>query len=187
MNMKEKQKIESREKILKAASRLFREKGFQATGVDELMEKAGLTAGAFYAHFESKQELLDESLRFCLDKNRSLLLNGLENAKGKEFVSGLLQNYVSSLHRDNPKAGCPLPALGPELYRSSKESSKVISEYLETWIEMVSSHLSGDQSQKREEAIRLFSQAIGGILLSRLVHTEKLSDEILAAARKVQK
>jgi len=184
MNLKEKQKLESREKILKAASRLFREKGFQATGVDELMEKAGLTAGAFYAHFKSKQNLLEESLQYGFQKNRNLLLKGTEGLKGQSFLEAVVSNYVSELHRDNPQAGCPIPSVGPELPRNSKKSCEITSDYLNSLIEILAFHISGSESAKRQEALRLISQAVGGILLSRLVNP-KLSKEVLQASKKV--
>lgn len=182
MNQKEQQKAESRERILRAASELFREKGFHATGVDELMEKAGLTAGAFYAHFKSKQALLDETVRFTLERNLKLLLYGTENLKGRKYIDAVLSNYVNERHRDLPANGCPLPTVGPELPRHSIKASRYITEYLEGWIEMMESHLEGSSSSKRQEVLRLLSQAVGALLLSRLVEPE-LSSEILKSVK----
>jgi TetR/AcrR family transcriptional repressor of nem operon len=183
MNAKEQQKAESRERILKAASGLFREKGYHATGVDELMEKAGLTAGAFYAHFKSKKQLLAESLSYSLERNRSRLLEGTEKLKGAEFVSAILAKYVSELHRDHPEQGCPLPALAAELPRHSKETAEIVGEYLEKWIEMLLPHVEGTRTDKRREALRLLSQAVGAVLLSRMTFETKLSKEILKASQ----
>jgi TetR/AcrR family transcriptional repressor of nem operon len=183
-NLKTRQKEESRQNILNAASKLFREKGYQATGVDELMEKAGLTAGAFYAHFKSKKELLLESLRYGLEKNRGRLLAGTENQQGLPFVKTVLGRYVSETHRDNPQSGCPLPAMAAELYRSADETKEIVSLYLEEWVKILSPALPGSKDEKRAEALRLISQAVGGILLSRMAELE-LSKEILKAAREV--
>jgi TetR/AcrR family transcriptional repressor of nem operon len=183
-NLKTRQKEESRQNILKAASTLFREKGYHATGVDELMEKAGLTAGAFYAHFKSKKELLLESLRYGLQKNRSRLLAGAENLQGLPLVRMVLGRYLSELHRDNPQNGCPLPALAAELHRSAEETKEIVSLYLEEWVKTLSPALSGSGSEKRAEALRIISQAVGGILLSRMAESG-LSNEILEAARKI--
>lgn len=182
MNLKEKQKAESRIKILKAASALFKEKGYQATGVDELMKKADLTAGAFYAHFKSKKQLLDETIKFSLQSNRKLLLSGTEGLEGEDFIQAVLSKYVSSLHRDRPEIGCVLPAFGSEIPRNSKQGQQMISNYLEEWVEMILPHLEGDPKAKRAEAVRLFAQAIGGILLSRAVLPE-ISDEVLQATK----
>ncbi len=183
-NLKARQKEESRQRILKAASQLFREQGYAATGVDQLMEKAGLTAGAFYAHFKSKKELLREALRFGLEKNRERLLQGTENLRGHEFVETVLARYVSELHRDNPKGGCPLPAIGAEIYRSGGETQELISMYLEEWIRIFEPALKGEASSRRNESLRLISQAVGAILLSRMTDSG-LSKEILRASKKV--
>jgi TetR/AcrR family transcriptional repressor of nem operon len=183
-SVKTRQKEESRQKILKAASQLFREQGYEATGVDELMEKAGLTAGAFYAHFKSKKELLREAVRFGLEKNRGHLLQGTENMRGLELVEAVLARYVSEIHRDNPRAGCPLPAIGAEIHRSATETQELISAYLEEWIRIFDSALKGEASARRADALRLISQAVGAILLSRMTETS-LSKEILRASRHV--
>ncbi len=178
--VKSRQKQTSRENILKAASQLFRENGFHATGVDELMGKAGLTAGAFYAHFKSKQDLLQEVLKYSLEKNRGRLLEGTEKLTPSQMVETVLARYVSELHRDNPKAGCPLPSVGSEIHRASKQSTETVSQYLREWIDIFES--SGDI--EREKGLRLLCQAVGAILLSRMVDS-KLSDEIIKAAQKV--
>lgn len=184
MNQKEKQKRESREKILMAASQLFREKGFHATGVDELMAKAGLTAGAFYAHFKSKKDLLKHSLKYCLDKNRRILFAGLEGVQGRQLAEAVLSRYVSVVHRDHPELGCPLPSMAAELHRHPKETGPLISQYLETYIASIMSQFEGTQAQKREQAVRLISQAVGAVLLSRMTSKE-LSKEFLVAGQKV--
>jgi TetR/AcrR family transcriptional regulator, transcriptional repressor for nem operon len=178
--MKARQKETSRENILKAAAQLFREQGFHATGVDQLMEKAGLTAGAFYAHFKSKQELLQEVLKYSLEKNRARLLEGTDKLSPAEMVETILGRYVSELHRDHPKAGCPLPAVGSEIYRHSSQSEKIVSQYLQEWVGIFEKSGAVD----REKGLRLLCQAVGAILLSRMVEP-KLSNEILQTARKV--
>lgn len=183
MNQKLKQKEESRFKILQAASRLFREKGYHATGVDELMEKAGLTAGAFYAHFKSKQDLLNHSLVFCMGENKARLLQGTEKLKGLPFIEAVLRRYVSEIHRDHPEAGCPLPSVASELPRHSEESAELVSQYLNKLANSMAEHLSGTKEQKRERALQLMSQAVGAVLLSRMTRG-KLSKEILKACQK---
>jgi TetR/AcrR family transcriptional repressor of nem operon len=183
MNSREQLKVQSRERILKAASGLFREKGYHATGVDELMEKAGLTAGAFYAHFKSKKQLLAESLSYSLERNRSRLLGGTEMLRGDRFVQAVLAKYVSELHRDHPEQGCPLPALAAELPRHSRETAEIICQYLEKWTEILLPHLEGSRGQRRKQALRLFSQAVGAVLVSRMTFGTKLSNEILKASQ----
>lgn len=185
MNLKEQRKAESREKILAAASQLFCSKGFHATGVDELMEKAGLTAGAFYAHFKSKKALLRETLVFAMGRNRKRLFQGTEKLVGLPLIEKILEVYVSEPHRDHPEAGCPLPAVGPELHRHSKETSELVSGYLEKLVDGMTPHLTGKETERRTQALQILSQAVGAILLSRMTGSSPLSNEILRAGRKV--
>jgi TetR/AcrR family transcriptional repressor of nem operon len=63
MNAKVEQKERSRESILRSAARLVREKGIAGARVADVMKGAALTVGAFYAHFSSKDDLVDEALR----------------------------------------------------------------------------------------------------------------------------
>lgn len=186
MSLKEKQKAESRERILAAASQLFCTKGFHATGVDELMEKAGLTAGAFYAHFKSKKVLLKESLNACMRKNRKYLFQGTENLKGLPLIETVLERYVSEFHRDHPESGCPLPAVGAELHRHSKETSGLIADYLEKLVESMAGNWEGAKSERRTKALQILSQAVGAILLSRMTASSPLSNEFLKAGQKVR-
>ena len=77
LNHKKQQKIESKERILNVASRLFKKNGYTATGIDQIMEEAGLTAGGFYAHFQSKTDLLEQTISHSLKKSRQLLMKDI--------------------------------------------------------------------------------------------------------------
>jgi TetR/AcrR family transcriptional regulator, transcriptional repressor for nem operon len=178
MNEKEKQKAESRERILDAAAKLFRLKGFTATGVDELMAEAGLTAGAFYAHFKSKQDLFDQALKHSFQKARDRLIQGVDLEAGRRSIDEVLARYVSELHRDHPEHGCAIPAIAAEIGRHSKRGKETIGEYLERWAKMFEKN-----GVSREQALRLVSQAIGAVMISRIV-PEELSSEILKASAK---
>jgi TetR/AcrR family transcriptional repressor of nem operon len=182
--LKAKQREESRQRILESAALLFRKKGFAATGVDELMEKAGLTAGAFYAHFDSKTDLLEQSLLYMLEKSKANFLGAAENLQGDELLQAVMDRYVNEAHRDNPGMGCALPAMAQEISRSSKKSNQIIADYLDRWAKWFTRNMSGSEKDKRERALRLICQAAGAILLSRLVAQTDLSKEILAAGRK---
>jgi TetR/AcrR family transcriptional repressor of nem operon len=103
--------------ILKEAARLFRERGFDGVGVADIMKAAGLTHGAFYAHFPSKSELEIEAVaRAFAQSNRRLgALTGEEGDPKQTF----LENYLSAAHRDQPGTGCAIAALGPEIARDA--------------------------------------------------------------------
>lgn len=184
MNQKEQMKAESRERILSAAADLFRTKGYTATGIDELMSQAELTAGAFYAHFKSKTELFDESIRFMIRASAKRLTAGLEETKGKDLIHEFLKRYVSESHRDRPEMGCAVPSIATEISRHSKKGKEILGEYINKWADYFARELKGTPEETREEAMRLICQAIGAVLLSRLVPAE-LSKEVIKAGRKL--
>ena len=104
----------STSRILNEAARLFRERGFAGAGVAEIMKAAGLTHGAFYAHFPSKGELAAEAVAraFAQSEDRSVVGHRRDRSQVR-----LLDSYLSSAHRDHPGQGCAIAALGPEIAR----------------------------------------------------------------------
>lgn len=182
-NLKTLQKIESKGRILNVASRLFKKNGFTATGIDKVMEEAGLTAGAFYAHFKSKKDLFEQSLEHSMIHSRQLLLKGAENLTGEEKIKIIMSKYVSFLHRDLVEKGCALPALGSELYRASKKNNRLVAKYIESWSEMIMDNLSEDINRvdRHKKALAMISQAVGTILLARLCVGTDISDELISS------
>ncbi|TNC09687.1 TetR family transcriptional regulator, partial [Methylobacterium terricola] len=98
---------ENRRRILDAAGRLFREKGFAAVTVAEVMEAAGLTHGGFYGHFASKEDLAAQALA-------GALAPAPREPGAAPDLAGFVAAYLSAAHRDRPGAGCALAALGSE-------------------------------------------------------------------------
>ena len=170
-------KQQTTQRILDAASTLFRKDGYEATGIDAIMEYAGLTAGAFYAHFASKEALLAKSLDSAFCQSKSAWSRRLTNLKGPEWVRRFADAYLSKAHRDNPGLGCPMPALAPEIGRVGGPSREVFEQYLRGLIELVS-HETGSKN-----AIPAIALCVGGVMLSRAVDDSKLSDKILSACR----
>lgn len=186
-NLKKLQKIESKERILNVASRLFKKNGFTATGIDQIMEESGLTAGAFYAHFKSKTDLLEQSIEHSFNFSRKLLTKDTEHLTGEEKIKAIMNRYISTIHRDLPEKGCILPALASEIYRGSQKSGHVIEIYLNKWAEMMAEHVPGGltPTEKKRVALNIISQAVGAVLLSRIVKNSQLSDEIIQSAQKM--
>ncbi len=182
MNIQQKKKEESRKRIMASAAALFRKHGYHTTGVDAVMGKAGLTAGAFYAHFHSKSHLLEEILKETLTKNLETLTVGLEGRKGEDYIQSLFKRYLSEAHRDYPEKGCPLATLGPEITREKKNLDKsftnTMNSYVEKWIEMLDPHMRGDKKEKRRAAMSLLSMMLGALILSRLTG-QSISEEFL--------
>ncbi|MBC7420860.1 MAG: TetR/AcrR family transcriptional regulator [Bdellovibrio sp.] len=185
--LKQIQKEESKERILTVSSRLFRTQGFNATGIDQIMKESSLTAGAFYAHFESKEDLFEQSLEYALQHSSKLLTKDTENLFGDEKTNAVLERYCSILHRDFPEKGCVLPALAAEIYRGTNTCKFLISDYIQKWADLIAAHLSENLSieEKREKALQLISRSVGAVLLSRMIDTSSLSEKILRAAQKI--
>lgn len=182
MSLKAQQKIESRQRILNVASRLFKKQGYEATGIDQIMSDSGLTAGAFYAHFKSKKDLFRNCLQHSFKHSRGLMLQGLEAYSGAEKNKELFRRYLSALHRDFPEKGCILPSVAAELYRESAAGALIV-DYLESWAEFLATNMESDKSdsEKKSQALSMISQAVGSILLSRMVRNHSLSDKILSS------
>ena len=158
------------ERIVKEASRLFRERGFENVSVGEVMKAAGLTHGAFYAHFGSKEELKAAAVAYGLKVWLGRVQRS-NSAKSKESYS---DRYLSRWHRDNPGQGCTAAALAQELARSTPELKATFEQGLENILSA-----SGD----RKEAIFQVAAMIGGVVLARAVQDHRLSDEILKSVR----
>src|SRR4030095_4397919 len=97
------QSANKRARILKAASRLMRERGISSVGVDALTAAAGMTYGSLYSQFGSKERLREEALAYAIA------------AKGEEVpevfdFSDYVSEYLSEAHRDKPGSGCPFAA-----------------------------------------------------------------------------
>src|SRR5258708_34056937 len=111
---------QTRKRIVTAAAGEFRKNGIVATGLSDLMKAAGLTHGGFYKHFESKDHLVREA---CIEAVETAIFERLAAAVSEG--SGAAAAYLSTDHRDNPAAGCPLSAIGSELARSDEKTRAV--------------------------------------------------------------
>ena len=115
------------ERIVKEASRLFRERGFENVSVAEVMKAAGLTHGAFYAHFGSKEELQAAAVAY----GQKVSLGRLQRSKRKKSKGSFADRYLSRWHRDNPGDGCTMAALAQEVARSTPELKAAFEQGLE--------------------------------------------------------
>jgi TetR/AcrR family transcriptional repressor of nem operon len=160
------------ERIVKEASRLFRERGFESVTVGEVMKAAGLTHGAFYAHFGSKQELQTAAVAYGqeVSTDRSKIHGATK--RGRRSYAAM---YLNQRHRNNRGNGCTMAALGPEIARGTPDLKVAF----ERGLEEILSTGGGD----RKDAIFRTAALLGGIVLARAVQNSELSDEILVCVR----
>jgi TetR/AcrR family transcriptional repressor of nem operon len=179
-------KAETRARILGAAGAAFRARGFAATGVDEVMAEAGFTAGAFYKHFSSKQDLLTATLGASGKASRQGLLAGLEDAQGPALLRAVAARYLSRTHRDAAALGCPLPALSAEVTRSGPGPRGQVQEYLEALLREVAHRVPPAPGLSPEDRVLATAAVlVGGLLLARAVPDDALSERILRASRRL--
>jgi TetR/AcrR family transcriptional repressor of nem operon len=172
---------EKHEKILKEAARLFRERGFGGAGVAEIMKAAGLTHGAFYAHFPSKEALQAEAVECALAQSDHLI--DALTAEGNDPKRAFLDSYLSAAHRDHPGSGCAIAALGPEIARDSA-TRKPFTQRVKHMIDGMAGQFQWKpESAARRNAIHLLTAAVGALVLARAVDDPRFSDEILDTIR----
>ena len=176
-------KAETRRRILDAASRMFRERGYEGVGVDAIMNEAGLTAGGFYAHFDSKEALLAEAMATALEGGEALSYAKSRDVAGADAIRALINGYLSRQHRDHAAEGCPLPALTPDVARAGDHTRESYEQQLQKYVNEIETLLPEGPSPARDRALALVAQCVGGMMLSRAVKDEKLSNRILKACR----
>lgn len=171
---------EHHEAIIAAGSRLFRERGFDGVGVVEIMNAAGLTHGAFYGHFASKDALCAEACKRAFDD-----LLEVWDEKKMSF-SKYIDGYLSVDHRDSEGSGCPVASLSPQMKRQKRVVQKQFAKGVSEIVDRISIELPGGGSfaQKRKTAAGVLSAMVGGVVLARAtVNDRALSGQILADCR----
>lgn len=175
-------KDETRRHILDVASTQFRESGIAAVGLAGIMSEAGLTNGAFYTHFASKEELVREVLSEALNRREERHKANLENGVALEAT---IRDYLSTRHRDHAGAGCPTAALVAEIARHPKATREAFTGKMSDLIALMAEQIrQGSAEERRRKAIAIYSIMVGALQLSRAVNDRRLSDEILENAVK---
>ena len=183
MTRRRAQKGASRRRILRSAGRLMRQRGIARSSVQEIMRASGLTVGAFYAHFRSKDDLLltaireggGEMWRRELEASR-----GLPRAARREALVGA---YLSRQHRDRAADGCMLPAAVGEIARAGSSYRAALARSVEGLGQGVAA-LCGREAGDQEDALAVIALMYGGLSLSRGLGPTPLSDELLESCRR---
>jgi TetR/AcrR family transcriptional regulator, transcriptional repressor for nem operon len=183
MRVSKEKAARNRTQILAAAARLFRENGIRATGVDSISHDAGLTHGAFYSQFESKEALAAEAIRLALSRSKRVWQRAAESKRGREAFRSIVTQYLSPGHRDSPGRGCVVAALGPSIARQPRKVRAAFTRELKDAVDLLSGLVPGtDPSRRREDAIAAFACMTGALILARAVDDERFSGQILDTA-----
>ncbi|MEN2507960.1 TetR/AcrR family transcriptional regulator [Stutzerimonas stutzeri] len=174
MRYSEDHKAKTRQRIVEEAARRFRRDGVSATGLQALMNALDLTHGGFYAHFKSKDELVEEALRHCLSELDEVTADSLS---GDRPLASFITLYLSKSHRADPAMGCPLPTVSAELGQRG-QASAVTDDLVCKRLAQLGAHL--DDSQ---DAAMALSAMVGALMLSRSVTDPQLADRLLDETR----
>jgi TetR/AcrR family transcriptional regulator, transcriptional repressor for nem operon len=175
MRVTREQMAQNRSLILTEAGRLFREKGFDAVSVADVMRAAGLTHGAFYGHFRSKDDLIAQAIGHA---------EGSQPAAATDNIGDWFDAYLSSAHRDHPDLGCPMAALAGLMRDQAHEAQAAMAEKVAAQIDILAAAMSGaSAAERRRAAIGSWSAMVGAVILARSINDSALSDELLAETR----
>lgn len=175
-------KEKTREQIVETAARAFREGGVEGVGIGELMGRAGLTHGGFYAHFPSKDALVGEACSRAADQAWEQMTALVASAPPGEELATFIRAYVSRRHRDDPGTGCLMPALGGEMPRHGAEVRAAFTAQIRRVLANLQSLLP-DTPDREDRAIALATGMAGAVMLARAVDDAALSDRILHVCR----
>jgi TetR/AcrR family transcriptional repressor of nem operon len=167
----------NRDALLSAAAILYRRKGFDSVTIADVGKAAGLTHGALYGHFRSKDALLAATVGGLFEWTA-------EQVRGAPDVEAFLDLYLSRRHVDNPGAGCPLAALGGDTARAKRRVKADFARGFEHLVEAFSDLVGksgGDAS--RPAAIAAIASLVGAVVLARATSDKTLGDEVLATVR----
>ena len=173
-------KSATRRRILEAAGRRFKQGGIDGSGVATVMSDAGLTNGAFYAHFKSKEDLVANVLADQLRAQRESFDDQPSDRAGLE---AFVRSYLSPEHRDQFADGCPSAALLDEVARRPNETRDVFTDEVMGVIDDIAARLDPtDIKAARADALTVFGLMVGSLQLARALTDRRLSDRLLARA-----
>lgn len=179
-------KVTTRRRILEVASQAFRERGVAETGVDEVMRRAGLTHGGFYAHFRDKTELIAEACGSAFDEAVPNLARIAAQPSASARVRLLIDSYLSARHRDNRGSGCLVVAVGADMARLRGAAREGYARGFRQHLDRLAAALQIDEDARanREKVTHLMSSLVGALLFARAIDDPAESDAVLHTMRR---
>jgi TetR/AcrR family transcriptional repressor of nem operon len=171
------QKQATRRRIVEAAGRRFKRDGIDGSGVATLMSDAGLTNGAFYAHFASKDDLVATAVA---EQLREQSANFTAQAPDRAGLEQFIRDYLSVQHRDDREEGCPSAALLDEIGRCGDATKQAFTDGVLTFVDDVAARLApGDPRSARAQTLGVYALMVGTLQLARALSDRQLADEVL--------
>lgn len=183
MRVTREQAEENRDRVVEAAARLFRERGFDGIGVAELMKSVGLTHGGFYGQFGSKEELAAEACELAFERSVERWKRKAAENPGAG-AQAIAASYVTRRHVEQPGNGCAAAALAADIARQGPRVQEVLAKGVDDLVEVLAGTLpERTHKARRRRALAAFSAMVGAVVLARAVADEELADEILEATK----
>ncbi len=187
MKVSREQVAQNRDALVQAAGRLFRERGIDGVGVAEICKQAGLTHGALYAQFPSKEALAAEALADGVARSNAWMT--ARRGAREPTLTDHLDAYLSSQHRNELEKGCAMAASASEIARQPDNVSVAFTDGFSQLVDVIERSLAktGSAPDRRQRALAITSAMIGGLAASRATSkaSPALSDDILVAMRRV--
>ena len=182
MRVSRSQAAENRQTVINVASRLFRERGFDGIGLKDLMEGAGLTQGAFYKQFASKEDLAVEASRRALESASHRWSDAAEQ-NPDDPLGTVLSFYLSRDHCEEKMDGCPIVALGSDAARQGPDVKAAFETGIRAHLEVIGRFIAqADGAELNGKAMAVLSTMVGAVTLSRVVNDPDLAQAFLNAA-----
>lgn len=173
----------SHERIVAAAARAIRRSGYAGTGVADIMSEAGLTHGAFYAHFASRDAMLAEAVDRACAESATAAAAAVAGAPAGQALETLLRAYLSREHTAQTEHGCPLAALGSETPRQAADVRRVTTRHIKEMTDLLARQSpEWGQPGHHDQALVTLSTLVGALVLARAVDDPALSDRLREAA-----
>jgi TetR/AcrR family transcriptional regulator, transcriptional repressor for nem operon len=176
------QATENRQTVINVASRLFRERGFDGIGLKDLMKAAGLTQGAFYKQFASKEDLAVEASKRALE-SASGRWSDAAAANPDDPLGAVIAFYLSGDHREEKMDGCPIVALGSDAARQGADVKAAFEAGIKAHLEVLGRFIAEtDGEESSGKAMAILMTMVGAVTLSRVVNDPDLAQAFLDAA-----
>ena len=168
----------TRQRIIETAGRRFKRDGIDGSGIAALMKDAGLTNGAFYTHFTSKDELVATTVADQLHtQNANIVAHA---APGHAGLEQIVRWYLSPWHRDSPGDGCPSAALLDEIGRCTHPTKQAYTDGVLVIADGIAARLAPDDPLSvRTKTLSTYAMMAGTLQLSRALADRRLADEVL--------
>jgi AcrR family transcriptional regulator len=177
-------KEETHERIVRAASRAIRARGYAGIGVADIMNEVGLTHGGFYAHFDSKTALLAEAADRAGAEGVEALAKVAADAAPDKALIALIDAYLSRQHAESPDRGCPIAAAGTEVPRQEAEVRAAATRRIKELVGLLERSMPDwGKAGNHERAMAVLSCLVGSLVIARASDDPQFSKSVRAASR----